>query len=844
MIGNPPHEDLRPHNFWSIEAAKLLQILGSSINGLSDYESQRRIVYYGPNRLKPPKRSTSIVLLLRQFSSPLILILLGAAILSFALSERTDGLIIVGIVLLSGFMGFWREKGAADAVKRLLSMVQTKTTCIRDGSRIEVPTDEVVPGDLVFLNAGDLIPADGLILESKDFFVDEAALTGESYPSEKKPGVLPEDIKLSSRTNSIFMGTHVVSGEATAVVVFTGAQTEFGKISEELKSKPEDTEFERGVRRFGYLLTRITMVLVLIIFAISVLMHRPVLVSFLFALALAVGLIPELLPAIIAVNLARGAQRMANQKVIVKRLTCIDNFGSMDVLCCDKTGTLTKGIVEFHSAIDAKGQSSEKALLYAYVNAMYETGFTNPIDLALKEMKELDVSKYKKLDEVPYDFVRRRLSILVSIDDRAVMITKGAVSEILSICTQVELSGEKIDLPNLRQDLITRFESLSSEGLRVLAIAYREIDKASITKEAEKDMTFLGFLIFYDPPKPGTQKSIEGLKALGVTLKIITGDNRLVAAAVSKMVGLSNPVIVTGGNLREMSTEALAKLAKEVNVFAEVEPAQKERIILALRKSGTVVGFMGDGINDASALHVADVGISVDSGVDVAKEAADIVLLEKDLNVLLDGVRLGRMTFVNTMKYIFVTTSANFGNMFSMAGASLFLQFLPLLPKQILLNNFLTDFPAMTIATDKVDDEMVEKPQRWNIHFVRNFMILFGLVSSIFDFLTFGLLIFILKATPEQFRTGWFLQSVFTELLILPVIRTRRPFFKSLPSKALSYSTVLVFVFTVLLPYILPQQILDLIPLPLSWLLLLVGVSALYVIVSEVTKKYFYRRSA
>ncbi len=830
MTANPIEKVIRPHNFWSIDPAQLLFILGSSKNGLSSDESQRRIVYYGPNRLKPSKRSTPIILLLRQFSSPLILILLAAAILSFALHEHTDGLIITGIVLLSGVMGFWREKGAADAVKRLLSMVQTKTTCIREGSSVDISTEEVVPGDIVFLNAGDLIPADGLILESKDFFVDEAALTGESYPSEKKLGVLPEDMKLSGRTNSIFMGTHVVSGEATVVVVFTGIQTEFGKISEELKRKPEDTEFERGVRRFGYLLTRITMVLILIIFAVSVLMHRPLLSSFLFALALAVGLIPELLPAIIAVNLARGAERMASEKVIVKRLACIDNFGSMDVLCCDKTGTLTKGIVEFHSAIDAAGNVTEKALHYAYVNALYETGFTNPIDLALKQMEGLDASKYRKLDEVPYDFIRRRLSVLVSFNESALMITKGAVTEIMAICSHAEVSGEKIELSKLQEALITRFESFCSEGFRVLGIAYRELNITSITKDDETDMTFLGFLVFYDPPKPGAQKNIQDLKKLGVNLKILTGDNSLVARAVSKMVGFSDPMIVTGSDLRQMSNEALANLANNIDIFAEVEPAQKERIIHALLKSGNVVGYMGDGINDASALHVADVGISVDTAVDVAKEAADIVLLEKDLNVLLDGVRLGRITFVNTMKYIFVTTSANFGNMFSMAGASLFLSFLPLLPKQILLNNFLTDFPAMTIATDKVDEEMLEKPQRWNIHFVRNFMILFGLVSSVFDFLTFGLLMFVLKASPDQFRTGWFLQSVFTELLILPVIRTKRPFFKSLPSKALSYSTVLVFTFTLMLPYIMPERILNLIPLPLSWVLLLLGVTMLYVI--------------
>jgi Mg2+-importing ATPase len=524
--------------------------------------------------------------------------------------------------------------------------VQVKAQVIRDGSPHEVLVEEVAPGDVVILSAGGGIPGDCLLLESKNLFVNEAALTGETYPVEKTVGILAAETALSQRTNALFMGTHVISGSAKALVVRTGTDTEFGKVSERLKLRPPETEFERGVRRFGFFLMEVTLILVIIIFAVNVYLARPVLDSFLFSLALAVGLTPQLLPAIISINLSRGASRMAREKVIVKRLSSIENFGSMNVLCSDKTGTLTEGIVHIHSSLDVNGNQSEKALLYAYLNAYYETGFANPVDEAIRNHQKFNVSNYQKLDELPYDFVRKRLSILISEKDRHFIVTKGALQNVVAICSSAEgPDGIIWDMGEVQGQIQQRYEEFGRKGFRTLGIAYREVGSdTTITKDHESEMTFLGFLVLFDPPKPQVIDTITQLKNLGVALKVITGDNQLVASNMSQQIGLPNPEIITGSDLRRMSDEAVRNRVNEVGIFAEIEPNQKERIILALRKTGNVVGYMGDGINDASALHAADVSISVDGAVDVAKNAADIVLLEKDLGVLIKGIREGRIT--------------------------------------------------------------------------------------------------------------------------------------------------------------------------------------------------------
>jgi Mg2+-importing ATPase len=831
--------------FWSVPAADLLRQLQSDPEGLTGQEARERLARYGANLLKPRKRSDAFTLLISQFKSPIILILLFATGMSFFLHDPVDASIILAIVLASGLLGFWQERGAANAVEKLLAIVQIKAKAIRDKTPEEVPVERIVPGDVVVLNAGDVIPGDCLILDSRDLFVDEATLTGETYPVEKSGAAVPEETPLANRTSALWMGTHVISGSGKAVVVLTGKETEFGKVSDRLNLRPQETEFERGVRRFGYFLMEVTLLLVIAIFAANVYLSRPVLDSFLFSLALAVGLTPQLLPAIISINLAHGAKRMASQKVIVKRLASIENFGSMNILCSDKTGTLTEGTVRLQSADDVEGAPSEKVLFHAYLNAFYETGFTNPIDEAIRTHRPFDLAGHEKRDEIPYDFLRKRLSILVSHDGAGLMVTKGTVPGVLAVCSSAEVAGGAVvDIDTVRDRISRRFEEYSGKGYRTLGIAYRKAaPDAPLDKGSEAGMTFLGFLVLFDPPKPGIAETIGRLKNLGVSLKMITGDNSIVASHVLRQVGFPDPRILTGPRLRETSDEALLGQVTGVDVFAEVEPNQKERIILALKKAGNVVGYMGDGINDASALHSADVGISVDSAVDVAKEAADIVLLEKDLGVLVQGVKEGRTTFANTLKYVFMATSANFGNMFSMAGVSLFLPFLPLLPKQILLTNLMTDFPEMTIATDEVDDEMVARPRRWDIAAIRKFMVTFGILSSVFDYLTFGLLVFVLHATPEQFRTGWFLESVVSASLIVLVIRSRRPFFRSRPGKQLLLATSLVVVATLVLPFTPAARLFDFRPLAISFVFLLGGIVALYIIATEITKRIFYGKT-
>jgi Mg2+-importing ATPase len=828
--------------FWSVPSSELFEQLQTTPTGLANDEVQRRLSSYGFNRLQEKKKADAITLFLNQFRSPLVLILLFAAILSIFLQDPISATIILVIVFVSSILGFWQERGATDAVKKLLSIVQINTTAVRNGEPSQIPLEQIVPGDVVILTAGNMVPGDCTLIEGRDLFLDEATLTGETYPAEKSVGVLAPDAPLSARSNTLFMGTHVVSGTGKALVVTTGKKTEFGKISESLMLKPPETGFERGVRRFGYLLMEITLIMVIAIFAVNAYFGRPILASFLFSVALAVGLTPQLLPAIVSVNLAHGAKEMAKQKVIVKRLVSIENFGSMNLLCSDKTGTLTEGKAEVHSTIDIEGNASEKVLLYACLNANFESGFANPIDDAIRAKSTFDLAPYKKVDEVPYDFVRKRLSILVSKDNGYIMTTKGAVPNVLDACAQAETTNGVVQIADVREKIQQRFEDLSRQGFRLLGVAYKNVSADRISKDQETQMTFLGFLLLFDPPKPMIKNVLQNLQTLGVSLKIITGDNRFIAASLSTQVGLPGLRVLTGPELHEMSDEALLNQVNDTDVFAEVDPNHKERIILAFKKTGHVVGFIGDGINDASALHAADVGISVNTAVDVAKEAADIVLLEKDLGVLVQGVQDGRKTFANTLKYVFMAVSANFGNMFSMAGASLFLSFLPLLPTQVLLTNLMTDFPEMTIPTDSVDSDMVQKPRRWNVKFIRDFMMTFGLLSSVFDYATFGVLLFILHATADQFRTGWFIESVASAALIVLIIRTRQPFFRSKPSKYLLFATLAVTIGTVLLPFTTLGTLFGFVPVSLTFLLFAAIIVGLYILSAELTKQFFYKR--
>ena len=835
--------------YWTLTSEQLLAALHTTDSGIQQTDAASRIKQYGLNALKAQRQTTAFWLLLSQFRSPLVLILIFAAIVSAFVGEWTDAIIVLAVVIGSTMLGFAQEYRASKAVEQLRSQVTIKSSVLRDGKPQMLPSEQVVPGDVVLLSAGSLVPADGIVLEATDFFVNQAVLTGETFPVEKTPGIVPAKASLAERTNGVFMGTSVRSGMAHVLIVQTGKSTVFGQIAERLSLRPAQTEFERGVQKFGYLLTQVMLVMVVLVLAINIFLAKPPIDSLLFALALAVGLAPELLPAIISITLAHGAQQMAKRGVIVRRLNAIENFGSMDVLCTDKTGTLTEGLVRLDGALDPDGKPSTAVLAYTYLNSQYQTGMDNPLDDAVSAYAQQAGVKSgveQKIDEIPYDFVRKCLSVVTAnAQGERTLITKGALEAILKICSQVQAADGSHPLDAKALAAIEQHDSeWSDKGFRVLGVAIRKLDgqAASYSSADEKGLTFIGFLLFFDPPKADVQQAIVDLAQRGVELKIITGDNEKVARHVAEAVHLPITGLLTGRALNDMPDEALWHAAERTNIFAGVDPNQKERIILALRKTKHVVGYMGDGINDAPALHAADVGISVDTAVDVAKDAADFVLLKQDLDILREGIDVGRVTFANTLKYILTTISANFGNMFSMAGASLFLPFLPLLASQILLNNFLSDIPGTTIASDNVDPEWVAKPRRWNTVFIRDYMVLFGLVSSIFDFLTFGVLLFVYRASPAEFRTGWFIESLLTELVIALVVRTRGLFFHSRPGKLLLVSTLIVVGITLVLPYVPFNFLFGFIPLPAPLMLMMLGLTALYVVVTEIAKKVFYSR--
>ena len=833
-----------PDRYWQGSADDLLAALGTSAGGLRQQEATKRLTHISSNRLQTSKRFSIPLMLLAQFKSPIILILIGASLVSLYFADYLTAGIILGIVFLSGLLGFFQEYSASNALVNLLKVVKISSTVLRDGQQTQIANEEIVPGDVLLFSAGAMIPADCRLLEANHLHMEEAMLTGETLPVDKNIAPVPSDNpSIGQMSNILFMGTHVRTGSAKAVAVRTGRSTQFGQIAEHLRLRPPQIEFERGISRFGYFLLEVTLSLVFLIFVFNVVFHRPVLDSLLFSLALAVGLVPQLLPAIITVNLAKGAQAMARKKVIIKRLAAIENFGSMEILCTDKTGTLTEGLVKLQSCLDATGQPSERVRFFGYLNAQMETGIRNPIDEAICNSGALDISAFLKIDEVPYDFVRKRLSVVVKDPTGQIqLVCKGALDNILDACSTVEVQGLQDPIGTHRPQLEQLYLEWSSKGLRILGVAIRSLGpQERFESEDEREMTFLGFLLLLDPPKTDAREALARLEKAGVRIKLITGDNRLVSAYIAEQVGLSSHQVITGDKMREMSDEALIAAVRDVNIFAEIEPNQKERIIQALRKAGFVVGYMGDGINDAPALHMADVGISVNTAVDVAKDAAEIVLLESGLNILADGVAEGRRTFANTIKYIFMATSANFGNMFSMAGASLLLPFLPLLPTQILLTNFLTDFPELTIATDRVDPEMVDLPRRWDIRFIRRFMVYFGLLSSVFDYATFGILLLLLQADPVLFRTGWFVESVLSASLIVLVVRTRRPFYRSRASPYLIGATAMIAIVVIVLPYSGSlARLFQLTPLPWSFWLTMVGILSAYAFCAELVKRWFY----
>jgi Mg2+-importing ATPase len=829
--------------------------LNTSPSGLTSQEAKNRLEIFGHNELAKRKKRTAVIDLIFRLASPLVIILLLAGIISGFLGDAVGATIIFSIVLLSVILDFYQESKAEKAAEMLKEKVTTTTTVVRDGVKQEVKLSEIVPGDTVQLSAGDIAPADARVINAKDFFVDQSALTGESFPVEKTVAPLREKgSTISEWDNCLFMGTSVTSGSATAVVMKTGNFTEYGRIVKRLTARETETDFERGLRRFGFLMMEVTFLLVLFVFLINAyrflfLEHAlayDVLESLLFAVALAVGLTPELLPMIISVNLSKGALAMSKKGVIVKRLTSIENFGSMDVLCTDKTGTLTENRITLVLHVNIEGNNDEKVLLYSFLNSYHETGLKSPLDDAILKYKDIDVKDYQKIDEVPFDFTRRRVSIVVEQERQRSLIAKGAPEEIIKVCSYCELAGVTTDLTSeLQRKIEQKYYALSSEGFRVLGVSYKKVreEKAVYSVNDENDMVFLGFVAFMDPPKETVKESLELLGKAGVELKILTGDNELVTRKTCEQLGFEIKGVVLGSDVSQMNDDALARVVEKTNVFARVTPGQKDRIMNALKNNGHVVGFLGDGINDAPSLKRADVGLSVDNAVDAAKESADIILLQKDLRVLQEGVLEGRKTFGNTMKYIMMGTSSNFGNMFSVAGASLFLPFLPMLPIQILLNNFLYDLSELGIPTDNVDKEYVEKPKKWNISFIRKYMILMGPISSIFDFLTFFIMLLVFNATEPLFQTAWFLESLCTQTLVIFIIRTRiTPFYKSKPSRLLTFSSLSIVGFALLIPFTPFGTLFQFVPLPFAFLLILAGMVFVYLMLAEIVKKWFYKR--
>jgi P-type Mg2+ transporter len=832
--------------FWQQDVTALLERYKATPGGLTSNEATVRLTRYGPNLLHVQRRKTLLLQFLAKFRNPLVIILLVASSISGLTGDVTSFIIISLIVLMSVTLDFIQEFKAGQAAERLRQSVSVHVQALRDGKPREIPLPSLVPGDIVLLAAGDLVPGDGRILEAKDFFVNQALLTGEPYPVEKTPGELPDEAEILSAGNTVLLGTSVVSGTAKALVCNTGANTVLGDIADSLIAKAPPTSFEQGTRSFGLLIMRFTILLVLFVLLVNAFFHRPWLESFLFAVALAVGLTPELLPMIVSVTLARGAQRMAAKRVIVKQLASIQNLGSMDVLCTDKTGTLTEARIHLERYIDGLGQENKRVLELAYLNSFFETGLKSPLDDAILEHKEIDVTGWRKIDEVPFDFERRRVSVLVDNGQRRMLAVKGAPEDILRLCTSYE-GGSGTDLLPLDDAAMASiralFDSLGREGFRVLGIASRQVetDQPHAVVGDETKLVFSGFTAFLDPPKESAKKALTDLAASGISVKIVTGDNELVTEHIFGQLGLPITGMLTGADIQIMDDQALVGQVERVNLFCRVTPAQKNRIILALKKRGHTVGYLGDGINDAPSLHSADIGISVDSAVDVAKAAAEMILLEQDLGVLQKGVIEGRRTFGNIMKYIMMGTSSNFGNMFSMAGGSLFLPFLPMLPTQILLNNMLYDMSEIPIPMDNVDEEYLIRPRQWDMNFVRKFMLTVGPISSIFDFLTFFVMIKVFQAGESLFHTGWFIESMSTQVLVIFIIRTHKNPLKSRPNSWLTISSLIVVALAVLLPFTPLSGFLGFVAPPPLFFLVLAGMVILYLLLVEQVKQWFYK---
>ncbi|MGE5266233.1 MAG: magnesium-translocating P-type ATPase [Deltaproteobacteria bacterium] len=830
---------------WNTPLEGLFDQTGATAGGLSQAEASRRLKTFGPNDAMGAKRRPLWRQILDRFANPLVLILLFASGLSAWTGETASFVIIVVIILLSVTLDVAQQLQAENAVNALRRSVGLRATAIRDGSETSVPVETIVPGDVIRLKAGDVVPADCRLITSHDLFVNQALLTGESYPVDKAAGDKPPaDDQASGAANTVFMGTSVISGLATALVVATGRSTELGSLAQGLATQRPPDAFETGVRNFGMLMLRFTIFLVLFVLAANVIFQRPWLDSLLFALALAVGLTPELLPMVVTVTLSKGARRLADRRVIVKRLASIHDLGAMDILCTDKTGTLTESRIDLIDFVDAQHGRSRRVFELAFLNSAFETGMKSPLDDAILAHESIDVEAWKKVDEVPFDFERRRISVLLDHGDERLLIVKGAPEDVIAFSTHAKsAAGELCNIDaEMRNRLIAEFETFGSNGYRVLAVASRAMPftKTDAIVDDETDLTFEGFLTFIDPPKADAAKSIDAIKAAGVALKILTGDNERISRHICESIGVPVTGLLTGHDLDRLSEDALRAQLPHVNIFCRVTPQQKERILLALKRSGQTVGFLGDGINDASALHAADVGISVDTGADVAKEAADMVLLAHDLDVLHDGIIEGRRTVENATKYILMGSSSNLGNMFSMAGAALFLPFLPMLPTQVLLNNLLYDLSEVGVPFDNVDEETLQQPAHWDLNFIEKFMLVLGPVSSIFDFVTFYALIALFGASEALFQTGWFIESLATQSLVIFVIRTRRRPWQSRPNTLLAVLSIGVVLVGLIIPLTPIGGWFHFVTPPAAFFIFLIVAVASYLALTEAVKQAFF----
>ncbi len=847
----------------AVPSEAVLSQAGTTDKGLSEEQVRTSRALFGLNEVSRRKKLGFVAEIFQRCKNPLVIQLFVIASVSYAMGDVPAAALVSVMIFLSVFLAYIQEARSSHAVDKLRAMVQTTCTVVRGGKELEIPMNELVPGDIVILTAGSIIPADLRLISAKDFFVSQSALTGESMPIEKNTGNGGATAKTAlDLPNACFQGSNVLSGTARGLVVNTGINTYFGAISEKLAGQRVLTSFDKGVNAFTWLMIRFMVVMVAIVFVVIGFTKHNWAEALLFGLAIAVGLTPEMLPMIVTVNLSKGALAMSRKKVIVKRLNSIQNFGAMDILCTDKTGTLTQDRVVLERYVDVTNRESEDVLRYAYMNSHYQTGLRNLLDNAILAHQDLDVERScRKVDEIPFDFSRRRMSVIIDYEGDHVLICKGAVEEIFNVCDRYQVDEEihpLIDM--LKNDVREEFQSLSSEGYRVLAVAYREFpqSKEVFSAQDEKDLVLLGYIAFFDPPKESAGQALELLRKSGVTPKILTGDNELVTQKICKDVGLKIEELVMGDQLVGLSDAELSAVAEKTTVFARLSPSQKDQIILALQRNGHVVGFLGDGINDAPAMKTADVGISVDTAVDVAKESADIILLEKSLLVLEDGIVEGRKVFGNIIKYIKMGASSNFGNMFSMLGASLFLPFLPMAPIQVLVNNLLYDFSQLGIPTDRVDEEYLQKPRRWNIDQIKKFMLFIGPTSSVFDYTTFFLMLYVFHCVAYNdasttsamkihyeslFHSGWFVESLLTQTLIVHIIRTNRvPFLQSQASAALTLTTLAVMAVAIYLPFSPLASSLGLVALPKSFWLWMVATLLAYVTLTHNVKTWFIKR--